>query len=703
MKKTPNPFLIRFKFILLLIACVFLPLAILAISLYILSNQSNLNSNTLLLAYIISGVVAIVVIIVAMLIINKQVFEPIKKITTGLHAIQNGHLAEQKAIHDLGLTPEIGNLVQVFNKFSELLKSKETQELALKASEERYDLAMKGTNDGIWDWDLEKNTCFYSPRWRSILGYTEESIHNLPTEWLTRVHADDLEGLQADINAHLEGKTAHFENEHRLLHANGNYVWVWARGLALFNDQKKAFRIAGSITDNTKRKEFESRLLHDAMHDPLTNSPNREYFLEILTSSLGRTHRKEDYHAAVIYMDLDRFKLINDGIGYSAGDELLIEVSQRLKRTLRVMDSVARIGGDEFGILLEDINGLQDAIQITRRLHKILTQPIILEKQEIIPNASFGIVMLTRGYLNAEEILQDADTALNQAKANGRGRFEIFDKEMHLYTLAKLKTESELNQAIKKKELQVYFQPAIDTKSGDIDYIEALLRWQHPEKGLIPTDEIIPIAEETGIIAAIDKMVLKTACIEAKKWLDMGFTDLRVSVNISSKMLLNPDLGDIIRTVLADTELPYPNLILEITESVGVYTSGTAIQNLFELTGIGIRIFLDDYGRVASSLEQLKRLPLQAIKISQAFIKDLPVNSNDAAIIDAIISMAHILDLKVIGVGIDNLNQMKYLTKKNCDFIQGYLYAQPMDSSTFLKMLIEKGTKLTVNSKLTSD
>jgi EAL domain-containing protein (putative c-di-GMP-specific phosphodiesterase class I) len=211
---------------------------------------------------------------------------------------------------------------------------------------------------------------------------------------------------------------------------------------------------------------------------------------------------------------------------------------------------------------------------------------------------------------------------------------------------------------------------------------------------LIPTDELIPIAVETGIIAEIDKMVLRSACTEAKKWLDAGYVNLRVSVNISPKLLLNPDMANIIRAILADTELPHTSLILEITESEGVYTSGTAIQNLFELTAVGIRVFLDDYGRVASSLEQLKHLPLQAIKISQSFIKDLPLNSNDAAIIDAIISMAHILDMNVIGVGIDNLQQMKYLTKKDCDYLQGYLFSHPLDPTSFMKLLSEKGTNL---------
>ena len=345
MKKTNKQFDISRKFILIFSVSAILPLILLAIGLLILKNQSALNENNLLTAFFIAGFVAIVVIAGAILIITKQFIKPIHKITLGLQSIKDGFLTEQQTITDKDLVPEISNLVQGYNQFLDLLKFKETQEEALKVSEERYDLAMKGSNDGVWDWDLVKDTCYYSPRWRIILGYTEESIRNSPAEWFSRVDVDDLDGLKADIQAHLEGKTSHFENEHRILHANGSYIWVLTRGLALFDDQKKAYRFAGSISDSTKRKEFESMLLHDAMHDPLTQSPNREYFLEILGNSLGRTQRREDYHAAIIYLDLDRFKLINDGIGYAAGDEMLIEISIRLKQALRLMDTVARNRG----------------------------------------------------------------------------------------------------------------------------------------------------------------------------------------------------------------------------------------------------------------------------------------------------------------------------------------------------------------------
>ncbi len=690
--KSKNP--LTNKFILLLSIFIILPLLLMVSSLLLIRLRFVLDLNAILISLIAAILLAAALIAIATLTIRNSYLEPIRKMTLGIQRLEKDKSIQPPSVVEKGLGSEIVDLVRGYNRFLNLLKLEDKREAALRSSEERYELVIQAANDGVWDWDLKLNHCYYSARWRFMLGYTEESIHNSPNEWLSRVHPDDIEGLKADIKAHLEGKTTFFENEHRLLHSDDSYIWVLARGLAMRDDQNRAYRFAGSISDFTRRKEYETRLLHDAMHDPLTRIPNREYFLETLGNALGRTQRREDYHAAIILLDLDRFKLINDGFGYAAGDQLLIEISQRLKRTLRTMDTVARFSGDEFAILLDEINGLPDAILVTKRLHTILSQPFILENQEISPNASFGVVMLTRGYLNAEEILRDADTALNQAKANGHGRFEIFDKEMHFFTLNRLKIESELRQALKHQELKVFFQPVISAETGEIDFIEALLRWQHPEKGLIPTDEFIPVAEETGIIGTIDEFVIRTACNEARGWLDAGFKDFRVSVNISPKLLMNPELADIIHSILADTELPFENLILEITESTNVYNSGTAIQNLFDLTSIGIRVFLDDYGRVASSLEQLKRLPVHAIKISQSFVKDLPLNSDDTAIIDAIIAMAHILGMQVAAVGVDNIQQMQYLTNKKCDYLQGFLFSQPLNRTEFLRLLFEKGINL---------
>lgn len=642
---------------------------------------------------IIAGGIVLVFLAAFSLIINKNFLLPIQKIARGFQAINQGQLEDFKPLDLNEYKGETGVLIQEINNYLALTRSIDLKEKALRQSEERFSLALRGANDGIWDWELKENFCYYSPRWRYMLGYTEESVRNTPSEWFTRVHPDDLDELKADMNAHLEGNTPHFENEHRLRHMNGNYIWVLARGLALRNTNGKAYRFAGSIGDISKRKAYETRLLKDAMHDPLTNLPNNAFFKEALRHSLSRMQRRDDYYAAVLLIDLDHFKSIIDELGYDAGDLILNEISNRLVRSLRSIDTIARSNGDEFAILLEEINGLHDAIRVTQRIQKDIIAPIRIENKTFSINASIGIVILTRAYQDPLEILRDADTATFQAKANGRGRFEIFDKEMHAHSLSKLRIQEELELGINNEQFRIFYQPVIESSTGDIRFVEALLRWRHPEKGLINTENFIPLAEESGQISLLDKWILKNACLEAGFWTENGFDKLRVSINISPRLLVNPDFPEIIRTALADAGIASHVLVIEITESSAIYNSGIAIQNLFELNSLGIEICLDDFGLVESSLEQLKRLPVSTIKIAQSFIKDLPSNQDDAAICEAIISMAHILGMKVGCLGIENTDQMNFVQSKGCDYLQGYLFARPMDYKDLTRFLSEQSSK----------
>ena len=602
------------KFTIFLLSGTVVLLIVLTAYLLLPANNSVANQQILKAGLVSIGVVSLLLISMALWFIRSQFLLPIRELTGKLSLLHKLPLSEQTPLKNDQRKDEVGELFYSYNQFLDTFKKGGKQENALRKSEERYSLAIRGANDGIWDWDLSDNFCYYSPRWRYMLGYTEEFVRNNPSEWFTRVHPDDLDELKADINGHLEGHTPHFENEHRLRHAGGNYIWVIARGLAIHDENGKAYRFAGSIGDISKRKSFENRLLNDAMHDPLTELPNRAYFQEILEQALSRTHRREDYRAALIFLDLDNFKNINDTLGHAIGDKLLVETTQRLKRCVRSMDTVARFSGDEFAILLEEINGLHDVIQVAHRIHQELSAPVLLQSEEINFNASMGIVVLTRTYQNAAEILRDADTAMFQAKANGRGRYEIFDKDMHAYAISKIQLESELRLAMKNQEFKVFYQPILKADTGEITFVEALLRWQHPEKGLLSSDLFIPLAEESGLITVLNKWVLKAACSEARTWLEAGFAELRVAVNISPRLLLNPDFSDSVRAVLADCEIPSETLQLEVTESAGIYNSGIAVQNLFELTSLGVNICLDDYGLISSSLEQLKRLPVNTLK-----------------------------------------------------------------------------------------
>ncbi len=648
--------------------------------------------NPLMLIWLVISLAALGLVGVILIYINRRLIRPIQAILEKLKILVEEPADFPQPLDEQTFRGVMKEFSLVINQLISMLRHKKNQETALRQSEERYSLAAQGSKAGIWDWELTKNTCYFSPRWRYMLGYTQESVHNTVSEWFTRVHPDDLTPLKADINAHLEHRTPHFENEHRIRHADGTYRWVSARGLAIFDEKNgSAVRFAGSIRDISQRKADEARLHHDAMHDPLTTLPNRAYFIQILENALGRTQRREEYHAAVIYLDLDRFKRINDRFGHEVGDTVLIETTQRLLHCLRTMDTVSRFGGDEFAILLEEINGLQDAIHIASRILQSFTQPIQIPGQELIWTASIGIVLITRGYQDVAEILRDADTAINQAKANGRGRFEVFDKDMHAYTLNKLQQENELRQAMKDQAFKVFYQPIVDANQGSIQFVEALLRWQHPQKGLIPSEAFLSVAEESGLIGPLNEWVLNAACAEARQWINNGFEDLIVSVNISPTLLTNPDLGDLIRGILSDYSLPPEALQLEITENNRLYNSGVAVQNLFDLTSIGVKICLDDYGLIASSLEQLKRLPLYGLKIAQSFIKDLPANRDDAAISTAIVSIAHILGMQVFAAGIENQQQATYLIEKKCNYLQGYLFAHPLHRSEFLNNLIAYG------------
>ena len=489
---------------------------------------------------IISGIILLILIVTLTWVFYKNYLKPVKNIAQGLNSINQRNLDGLKPIDSSSKTGEISDLIHGYNGYLALVKSNDLKEKALRQSEERFGLAIRGANDGIWDWDLKENFCYYSPRWRYMLGYTEESVRNTPSEWFTRVHPDDIDELKADMNAHLEGNTPYFENEHRLRHMNGTYLWVLARGLALRDDNGKAYRFAGSVGDISKRKAYETQLIKDAMHDPLTNLPNKTFFKEALIHSLSRMHRREDYFAAVLLIDLDHFKSINEELGYSAGDGVLNEISIRLINSLRTIDTIARSNGDEFSILLEEINGLHDAIRVTQRIQKDIIKPINIGDRTFSISASIGIVIITRAYQDPDEILRDADTAAFQARANGHGRYEIFDKEMHAHSLSKLRLEEELQSSINNEQFRLFYQPVIKSGTGDIQYVEALLRWNHPEKGLINTENFIPLAEESGQINLLDKWVLKNACREARIWIENGFDQLRVSGKYFTKTTCKP-------------------------------------------------------------------------------------------------------------------------------------------------------------------
>ena len=567
-------------------------------------------------------------------------------------------------------------------------------EAALRESEARYALAARGANDGLWDWDMERGTIYFSPRWKEILGYASGEIGNTPEEWTRRMHPEDAARVQADLQEHLRSPSPHFENEHRVLHKDGTYRWVLARGVAVRNAAGRATRMAGSLTDVTGRKIAEERLVHDAVHYVLTGLPNRALLETLLDRSLGRLRRRPDYRFAVLFLDLDRFKVINDSLGHMAGDQFLVEVSRRLVRCIRPEDTVARLGGDEFTILLDDVDGPEDALRVAERIQAELTSPIELGGHETYTSASIGIALSDQRYHRPEEVLRDADIAMYRAKSCGRARHEVFDVDMHREALDQLKLETDLRHALDRNEFRLAFQPIVDTQSGRLAGLEALIRWHHPERGLVPPGDFIYLAEETGLINAIGEWVLWEACRQVQQWqqlLPPWADSLPVSVNLSARQFADPRLVDMVATTLAVTGLPSRALRLEITESVLMDRAETSVRLLDRLKALGVQIQVDDFGTGYSSLGYLHKFPLDALKVDASFVSRLEANPENREIVKTIVALAKNLRMAVVAEGVESPGQRTFLQGLGCEAMQGFLFAGPLGPAEVEELLRSGG------------
>jgi len=565
----------------------------------------------------------------------------------------------------------------------------------LRESEERYMLAVRGANDGLWDWNLKTNEIYFSPRWKTMLGFREDEIDNKPDEWFQRIHPKDLPHVQIALSVHLKGDTEHFESEYRILDANKKYRWMLSRGLAVRNTDNTAYRMAGSQTDITDRKLVEERLAHDALHDALTGLPNRVLFIDRLGQRLEHTKRHPGDLFAVLFIDLDRFKVVNDSLGHAVGDHLLDATAKRLQLCLRPEDTVSRLSGDEFAILLDEVSDVSDTIRVAERIQGRLMATTMLDSVHRSTTASIGIAMYNGKYTQPQEMLRDADSAMYRAKAQGGGRYQIFDTAMYASALALLQLEADMKRAIENREWQVYYQPILSLVNGKVTGVEALVRWMHPTRGMVSPLEFISVAEETGLILPIGEYVLRTACAQVKAWRDAGHSNLWVSVNISGRQFQDQNLLTIIEQTLTATGLSSDGLRLEITESVAMKDITHSIMVLKQLDQLGIHVSLDDFGNGYSSLGYLKRFPLKILKIDRSFIQDIEVNKNSEAITTAIISMAHTLNLEVVAEGVETEGQLAFLKSQVCDDVQGFLLSRPLPAEQLDQMLQRKHFMIT--------
>jgi diguanylate cyclase (GGDEF)-like protein/PAS domain S-box-containing protein len=558
----------------------------------------------------------------------------------------------------------------------------------LRRSEERYAVAVQATNDGIWDWDLVAESMHFSDRWKALLGYADAFASERPDAWFDLVHPDDVARLRREINQHLSGTSPHFENEHRIRHADGGWRWVLTRGLTTRDADGRPRRITGSLSDITDRRVAQERLIHDALHDSLTGLPNRALFLDRLTQCLAHLERNPAYACGLLYVDIDRFKLVNDSLSHAAGDRLLIEIARRVGGVLRPGDTLARLGGDEFAILLDGAITPACALDVAARVAAEIAQPLRFERRELSVSASIGIAHNLDGCVSPDELIRNADIAMYDAKARGGGRCEVFDASMHQRVVDRVSLETRLRHAIEQQRLRTFFQPIVDLRSGELHGLEALARWPADDEP-VPPSEFIEVAEESGLIGALGVLILRNACETLSDWRRRGVVapEVTVSVNVSIRQITDGGLVEHVRAALHDHELPPANLVLEITESTLIENPELVSAVLDELLTLGVAIQLDDFGTGYSSLTVLHDFPGDTLKIDRSFVATMIERPESQAIIRSIIGLAHNLGLRVIAEGIEHPEQRAAVTALRCEYGQGYHFARPLPREEFEELL----------------
>jgi diguanylate cyclase (GGDEF)-like protein/PAS domain S-box-containing protein len=553
---------------------------------------------------------------------------------------------------------------------------------ALALSEERYALASRAASDGIWDWDLLRDRIYLSPRWHAVLGLPEREDEQPPAAWFDLVHPDDIRALRGAIDVHLRGDSPHLESELRMRHADGSWRWILVRGLAIRDLEGTATRMAGSLSDVTKRRIAEDRLRVGALHDSLTALPNRVLFMDRVGQLLRRTVREASVTCAVLFVDIDSFKVVNDSMSHAAGDRLLIALASRVAAVVRPGDSAARFGGDEFAVLLEGVDDKSTAISIAERLQQEIAKVATVDGHELSVTASIGIAFSRPGITPAE-LLQNADIAMSDAKRDRVSRISIYTEAMRGRVVRRITLESNLRKAIDASLLGVHYQPIVELTTGRICALEALARWPEQWAPVTP-QEFILLAEQTGLIRTLGMHVLRTAVGTLADWRRAGVVDetVRMSVNLSGRQLDDPDLPSKVSRELTLAGLNTDALLLEITESTLMQDPDSMQTGIMELCENGVGLYLDDYGTGYSSLSALHRYPVDALKIDRSFVLSMTGDAGGTdLIVRSTVTLAHNLGLGVVAEGIETTAQLRRLQAFGCEYGQGYLFARPLPRS----------------------
>jgi diguanylate cyclase (GGDEF)-like protein/PAS domain S-box-containing protein len=597
-------------------------------------------------------------------------------VMTGLDDVEMARRAVQEGAQDYLVKGQMDAALLERAMFHALERARYV--VALRESEERYALAVRGANDGLWDWDLRENKVYFSPRWKEMLGLPEDAAIVSPAAWHERVHEEDRAILDEAIAEHLAGRTTHVRAEVRARHEDGSYRWMLVRGVAT-SASGRPVRMAGSQTDVTERKRLEERLRHDALHDPLTALPNRALFMDRLVTTLRRSQGREHQLFAVLFLDLDRLKIVNDTLGHGAGDHLIVVTARRLESCLRPGDTVARVGGDEFALLLDEVSDLQDAVQVAERIQAAVSEPISYEGSEIGTTVSTGIALSDPQYVRAEDIVRDADVAMYRAKKNGKARHEVFDAHVPGGAFDTYRWESDLQRALERGALELRYAPIVRVSDGRWTGLDAALSWEHPSRGALGTDDILPIAEETGLGIALGRWMITTACRDAATWMgDAAAASLPVSIRVGTRHLAQRGFAEQVGQSMRETGVPASLIRIEIADAAAGRPSDAVIATLRELEGLGVRLGLADFGAAATSLRRLYGLPIETLRIAAPLVEELGVDDADTTMVEALVRLACQLGVEPLATGVHSSRQDARLKGLACGLATGPFYGAPL-------------------------
>ncbi len=568
-------------------------------------------------------------------------------------------------------------------KAKEELRRKENWHL------EREHLAVEAAADGHWYWDLKADRIHYSRSWAEMLGYTTPELSDNPEEWFTRLHSYYLPDLKDSLSAHIYGKSERFKSQYRIQHRDGSYLWVINRGLALRDSQGHPIAIAGSQVDITQVVDVEKSVVDEAFNDRLTGLPNRSAFLIRLERAVDHVKQERGRRVAVMFIDLDNFKVINDSLGHLAGDRLLAAVASRVRNCVRQGkgDLVARFGGDEFVILLEEMTSIEKVEEVANRVIRAFTDPFKIGRDEVRAGTSIGVALSDSHLERAEDLLRNADTAMYHAKSVGRGNVRFFTPEMHAKARRLHQLQNDLSSAITRDQLVIHYQPIFSFVDRAIVGAEALVRWRHSSGELVGPSEFIPIAEESGLIDSIGEWVLSEVCAQGAAWREAGLPVVQLSVNVSPRQLRDENFhGQVVR-IIREANVKPESIQLELTETALLSDVDRVATTIAKLAEAGIGLALDDFGTGYSSLEHLRRFQFQTLKMDRSFVADLLTDRKSAAVATGLITLAHRLGLSVTAEGVESSQQLAFLHAEGCDRIQGYLVSRPVEAAIFEDLL----------------